>query len=240
MTIPAQYPNDMLTLKLLGHLAKGSIPLYWFLEQFATDSIYSRKDDFDDGINPNLWVSEGLEWKPDDLQGIIFGGPPGPVSIRGKNFGWQPARRCTSMIGLDLDNLVGKLEFGFAGHGSENSEGGVVIDAATPASSAGVVELAVGVRDTDNDNYFGIVSRGTNNAVGSGTSERSVAVNSGPLTLMVSVNEQTESRLWVNGSLVSIERDGPVARSNLGLWFYSEDITLSVDYIQAWQERVAL
>ncbi len=240
MTIPAEYPNDLLSNKLLRHLAQGSVPLYWFLEQLATESIYSIKDDFDRGIDERIWVTEGFEWKPDDLLGIIHGGPPGPVSIRSKNRGWMPAKRATAYIHLDCDNIAGKIEFGFAGLGAANADGGIVTDASTPSASAGVSEFAVGVRDTDNDDNFAVVSRGTGNAIGGGSIDRTINVAAGPTTLMISMNEQSETHFWVNGSLESIERSGPLPRSNLGLWFSSEGITLSVDFIQAWQERVTI
>lgn len=254
--LPTLPPNDHLTRKLLRRTIQGNNPLGALLEQLLTDSIYPLKDDFDKGINEAFWINGGFLWDGQDLHGRIFGAvTPAEneereregLTLRSRRYGWIPGHRCTAMIGFRLDGDKGKVEFGFTGGEIEQAPSGAVRDKSTPYASDIMDNFSVAVRDTDDDNFFSIVSLGQENAVGAGTTDKSISVSTGDdLSLMLALNEQTESRLWVNGMLTTVERSGPYRYSKLGLWLHATGNAggagagLNVDYIQSWQERQAV
>jgi hypothetical protein len=246
-------PNDHLNRRLLIREVGGEAPLVSLLEHLCTDSVYVLKDDFDQGINEAFWINSGFFWDGQDLHGSIFGAvTPAPdeereregLTLRSRRYGWGAGHRCVAMIRLRLDGDRGKVEFGFTGREIEDAPAGAVRDKSTPSAATFLNDFAVAIRDTDDDDFFGLVSLGRDNAVGGGTTDRSIPITVGEdISLMVALNEQTESRLWVNGILTTVERSGPSRYAQLGIWLHAGGNTgglgagLNVDYIQAWQER---
>lgn len=246
--LPATPPNDHLTRRLLRRTIAGDRPLTALLEQLCTASVYVEKDDFRTSTSPDsdLWINEGFIWNPDDLHGSISGvGVPeideernrAGASLHSRLFGWTPRKRCSVLASIRLDSLAGQCEVGFVDRNIVNTAAGAVLDKSTPTAPLAVDNLAVGVRNPADNAYFDLVTQGRrDNAVGAGTTDRRTEVGGDWMTIMVSCNEQAESHLWVNGASAAVERSGPVLSANLGLWLYTSS-GLSIDFIQAWEER---
>lgn len=256
--LPAHPPNDHLTRKLLRRALQGNNPLSTLLEQLITDTVYTQKNEFDEGIDENRWINGGFVWDPADLQGRIHGTsipeeddpivrPHTGLTLEGRVHGWRSGKRATAMIRLRLASLSGIVEFGFVDQLIVEAQGGVVLDKSTPLADSNLQDFSLAVRDPNDNAFFGIVSLGTDvlgntdNTIGGGTNEKVVAVSGGAeMTLMLATNEQTETRLWVDGKYTDVERSGPSRTADLGLWLHATSTALDVDYIQSWQERVAM
>lgn len=248
--LPAHPPNDHLTRKLLRRALQGNNPLSTLLEQLIPDTVYTQENEFDEGINENRWINGGFVWDADDLEGHIHGTtepeedevrPHTGLSLTGRIFGWSPEKRATAMIRFRPASLSGVIEFGFVDQLIVQARGGAIIAKATPLVDSALEDLSIAVRDSSDNAYFGLVTRGEDNTVGSGTNEKVVAVSGGAeMTLMLAMNEQEETRLWVDGMYTEIERSGPSRAADLGIWLHATNTALDVDYIQAWQERVAM
>ncbi len=250
---PAAPTDNHLTAKLLQRQANGDRPVAELLSFLCTDSFYTMKEEFDNGISETRWINGGFVWDEDDLQGLIYGEPveidedrPHPgLSLRSKQVGWRPDKRCVVMVRLHpLGSFTKKLEFGFV---NRAKSGQVITSKGTP-SDTGPGEYALGVRDPADSVYYDLLSRNSDDTSSStATQERSVpVVNPNPglgsfsedsHTIMVALNERDEARLWINGSFVGTHRSAPSFRSRLGIWLHCEQTTLAVEYIQAWQER---
>lgn len=251
-------PDYMLTQKLLRQQVQGGEPLYWLLQQLLTDSIFTFKEEFTNGISDNFWVNGGFRWEPEDLQGHIFGTAIGEedehrphtgLSLRGRVFGWQPGKRCSMMARIQLASLGGKVEFGFVDDHIKNALNGAVQSQSTPSTYDPLEDFTVATRSGTIADTYTLVTLGEDNAIGTSTSDKTVAI--GPAetlpedaryehSLMIATNEQTETYLWVDGQATDIERSGPKKEANLAPWIFAQDTGLTVHYVQLWQERKAV
>jgi hypothetical protein len=239
-------PNDHLNRRLLIREVGGEAPLVSLLEHLCTDSVYVLKDDFDRGLDTNRWINGGFVWDAEDLQGHIHGtstAEPGEdrphtgLSLTSQVFGWSPGKRAVAMIRLRLGGLSGIVEFGFVDQLVEQVSGGVVLAKSTPLGAGAPQDYAIAVRDPNDNAFFGIVSLGRDNTIGGGTNSKTVAIAGTDFTLMLALNEQTESRLWVDGMPTDIEYSGPSRYADLGVWLHADTTSINVDYVQIWQER---
>lgn len=242
-------PNDHLSRDLIIRELGGRAPLVTFLEQLCTDTVYVFKDDFDRGIDENRWKNGGFIWDPEDLEGHIHGTSVAApdedrshtgLTLMGRIFGWKAGKRAVTMIRMRMTALSGIVEFGFADPSVDLTAGGVVLDKSALLVAQGLDDFSIAVRYVSDSAFFGIVTGGRDNAVGSGTNSKAVAIANTEFSLMLALNEQEETRLWVNGMPTDIEYTGPHRRADLALWLHVDDNSLDVDYIQAWQERVAV
>ena len=238
--------NNHLTTRLLegsNRLTEGEQAL---LEILCTDSIYSIKDDFDRGIDPNLWVVENMAVAEHEFGGVIYGTSPedspnragGSSFIRSAVNGWKPAQRATVQVRMAPTNSNWHAEFGFI---SEAPTTSYVRLLTTTTLSRGKGSFGLAVRSPAVTGWYV--------ASGSPTSEAQTAITTRVsetafswTTFLVAVNEQGETRLWVNGQHNNeLGQDtGMVVNSGHYLWLNADRGNLAIDYIQAWQERSSL
>ena len=237
--------NNHLTTRLLegsNRLTEGEQAL---LEVLCTDSIYSIKDDFDRGIDPNLWVTQNLAVAEHEFGGVVYGtsdednpSAGGSSFIRSTVNGWRPSQRATVQVRMAPTNANWHAELGFV---SEAPTSGHVrlITSTTMARGRGNFGLAV--RSPDVDGWY-VVS-------GSPYAEAQTAITTRVsetafswTTFLVAINEQGETRLWINGQNANqLARDTSMHVNNgQHLWLYADRGNITIDYIQAWQERTAL
>jgi len=234
-----QLPPDMLTRRMLRRSLAGDRPLALLLEHLCTDTLYSVRDDFDDGLSDRRWRSQGFQWEENDHQGGIStlrDDDEADVDhwIASRTLGWRGDRRPTFMARLRTS--LGKFEFGFT---DTVDSGGLVTNKARPLANTRA-EFAVACFDRVDSDDVELFADGR--AISLSQSSPVAAVDADLLgqsfSIMVSLNEQSESRLWINGIYVTILRSGPSSTANLALWLQSRGACY-VDYFQAWQDRVA-
>jgi len=155
-----------------------------------------------------------------------------------------------------------KAEFGFLSATSGLSDqglGGGVLVKATPTANSRTADFALGVFDSDDNISLDlIVKRGS--SVGAGDQEGGpglASLSAGePFTVTLSITEGGGSRLWLNGAPIAKHQaaygtvqstEYPLASpyGALSIWLFMQNRAatyendLAVDYIRAWQERVA-
>lgn len=239
----SQYPNDHLTRRLLRKTGAFNTAVGAFLEHLATDSIYTRTDDFDEGISPIFWNSQNFYWEENDGGGGISTLRPfdyveeedagGDSWLISRTFWWRGSRRPTVMARL---KTRGKFEFGFVDH-LANAGFGIVTSKSTPTASSRAKDFVVACFDSSDTGTVDIVSDGGDETLTKSTPSTSISHTSGSTSLMVSFNEQGESHLWVNGIHTSLNREGPDEDANLAVWLQTNGV-VELDYIKNWQERI--
>lgn len=264
--LPTMPVNDYLTRKLLRKMAGTGTPLTALLEQLITDDVYALNDDFDKGLNANLWELYNMEVgddflysdQPDDADNDTPSNQQGywVISVSDR---WELGKRpvMQARVNFGLTTTLQHFEFGFV---ANPTEGRVVTDinvlgggsTVTPQRSVASNSFALAVRDNSfaAASQFYVVSGGP--VPGASTPSTQLQVDAtattptpdlvGEMTLMVAANEQGETRLWVNGqhdNSFSEEAD-IVPGAPCHLWVMGESGSLSIDYIQAWRERTLL
>jgi len=257
----------------------GRYPGAALLEPLAVDSVYSIKDEFDRGIDENLWtttsstdVDRGFEWDSEDPEGSITCNLGNTDDAYASFFSrlrtWNPGNRCAAQIRLNISPAVTtlKFEFGFVNPildlvtDAAEADGAVLVKA-TP--TANMANFGVVVYDTDDDTNLSVVAATRNTAVSSSDqSSAEEAFTSGEHSLLVWINEHNSVNMWYDGRAYAnvtsqvgtpTSSSGPnITGSTIGstsgshLWIYlqnrgasSSSRQLTVDYIQAWQERTA-
>src|SRR3990167_9929442 len=118
-------PNDHLTRKLLRrHQGLNGSPLEALLEQLCTESIYSLKDDFDRGIDTDLWVVRNMALAEHDPFGVLYGTSPeddpnrvgGDNLIRTRLANFFPNRRAVLQTRAQVSGDGSHVEIGFVGY----------------------------------------------------------------------------------------------------------------------------
>ena len=217
------------------------------LELLCTDSIYSIKDDFDRGIDSNLWTTRNMALAEHDPFGVLYGTSPedspnragGDNLVRTRLAIFFPNRRATVQVRAQISGDGSThAEVGFVGDDTSDEAAAVTLDT-DGTVRRGAESFGLALRSPLVDGWS-VVSGGstatTRTAVTTRVAER------GWSTFLVATNEQGETRLWVNG-----QHNNEVARQTLMrttgghyLWLHVLRGLLSVDYIQAWQERSSL
>ena len=95
-------------------------------------------------------------------------------------------------------------------------------------------------KGNDGDGSIDIVADGSSDSIARSSATTVITPRgSETFSIMLSLNEQRESMLWLNGVYTAVLRTGPRAKANMCIWLRTDDL-LYVDFIQAWQERVAI
>lgn len=237
--------NNHLTLELInGETVPGRRAL---LEQLCTDDIYSVKDDFDRGFDANLWVVKNMTVADHDPFGVIYSdAPEGAVGsnslIRSRLANFYPDRRATFQARAILPRDGSHVELGFVKEDHSDDTFAVML-----AADAGVAvnarSFGLAVR-SPNISGWSVVSGGsTTSAINTNRTAVTTRVSeTGWTTFLVAVNEQGETRVWINGqhdNTFAQRTDMHVTRGHY-LWINVPHGSLAVDYIQAWEERVPL
>lgn len=258
--LPTMPVNDYLTRKLLRKIAGTGTPLTALLEQLVTDSIYTLKDDFDRGLDENLWFTRGLRWNDNDDNGALDsssdeelpeGAGPQGMFLMSFGDGWRLNRRPVVQCRVDFSPAaqLSHFEVGFVSEMPSDGRGVVHdINSSTTERNTGVQTFTVAARDRsfDEDEAFYVVSGGSHATSGSDEVDSQVVTPnpplSGPMTLMVCANEQGETRLWVNGQHDNSFSEEADVIKDLGchLWVFGDRGSYSLDYIHAWRERTSL
>ena len=242
--------NNHLTTKLLEGSRRSTEGEQALLELLCTDSIYSIKDDFDKGIDANLWVTENLVVAEHEFGGVLYseaiapeGETPragGGSSIRSRINGWKPNHRPTVQVRIAPTSSNYQVELGFVNEVPDISAVRL-LSTTTLTRKADSFGVAVRSPNVSSGGWY-VASGGPNTtaqtAVSTPVSETAFAW----ATLLVAVNEQGETRLWVNG-----QYDNTVARATTMsvreghyLWLGADRGSMMIDYIQIWQERSPL
>ena len=235
--------NHLTTLLLEGsnRLTEGEQALLEFL---CTDSIYSIKDDFDQGINSDLWTVRNMVVADSEPSGVLAGNVDDPnlggdYLVRSRLPNFYPNRRATIQTRAQISGDGNtQAEVGFV-HDSFGDEGSPVVITAAAAVTRGARSFGVAVRSPYIDGWS-VVSGGRDGTNRSAATTR--VSERGWATFMVAVNEQGETRLWVNGQTnneVARQTDMQVTQGH-NLWVHVAHGLLAIDYIQAWQERIPL
>lgn len=257
-------------------------PIARILESLLIEDVFFFKDDFEFTLDTAVWLATNGDsnftrvanrangvLRSDngaDEDGVLVCAANGEI--------WDAGARCTALGRFAVADMANcKFEFGFADETDIND--GQVGVSATPTSIG--VDFAVCIRDTDNEGdtgaSFDLIADNQN-----GDNDGPVAVRGGItagaggsdsfddnewFTVMVSLNEQSEARAWVNGQFVGVLRSGvprptligtgaelpgspQTALTELSLWATIVDrdaantAQLDIDYIAAWQERTAV
>jgi len=212
--------------------------------------VYVLRDEFDDGLN-GRWETRGFQLQEGNLEGVLATVQDSDEPEEGDRYiistksGWRPKRRaCVQMKGaFGFATVQSKLEFGFA-HSNGSPNGCLWVSGTTDARNPHVPHFYLAVRDTINASRFDLAVASNNTlSVVDATPATAVSGNTN-FTLLLATNEQGEARLWVNGI-----HDNSVVRAGTGnvgadlrIWLHllnrlGGGVNLSVDYIQAWQER---
>ena len=237
--------NNHLSVKLLEASTRLTEGEQAILELLCTDSIYSIKDDFDRGIDDKLWVTRNMALADHDPFGVLYGTSPevdpGPGSdnlIRTRFANFFPNRRATLQVRAQIAGNGAHAELGFVGDDTNDVGAAVTLDT-NGTVRRGAESFGLALRSPLVSGW-NVVSGGS-----SGTTRTAVTTRvaeTGWATFLVAINEQGETRLWINGqnnNEVAIARS---MRTNGGhyLWFHVLRGLLSIDYCQAWQERSSL
>ena len=264
VALPTMPITDYLTRKLLRKIAGTGTPLTALLEQLVTDSVYTLKDDFDKGMDANLWEVVNMVVGDDVVYSDTEETDETPVlqqgySMKSVSNRWELGKRpvMQARVNFGPTTTLAHFEFGFV---ANPEDGRVVTDintvgggsTVTPQRSVASGSFALAVRDSSfaASSQFYVVSGGP--VIQSGVASTRLEVDAtattptpdlaGEMTLMVAANEQGETRLWVNGqhdNSFSEEAD-IVPSAPCHLWVMGESGSLSIDYIQAWRERTIL
>lgn len=233
-----------------------SNPLFHLLENLCVQNVVSFYDEFATSLDTTTWTASNsggagvsnFARVADTLDGIIQGdaGTTDDGDVRlftTSNAIWQLGNRPVVMARLRMPSAVAssKFEFGFA-----NAAGaGAVNVKATPTSTA--ADYAVIIRDTDHNTSVDLVTDGTTDAAGLVASSPGITFATNTYyNLMIALNERREARFWIDNVFQGVRRAGPDATVALGIWLYVQDRDdannrqLDVDYVKAWQERVAI
>ena len=190
-------------------------PLGALLEQLCTDSVYTWKDDFDDGLNARHWGTvasnpEQQDIRPFEDAGGVSGelvGTTGTtdnayIGLYGKRAVWSPHLQCVVQANVTFSAVDSiKFEFGFGQFVipfDDPNATGLVNVKATPTINTYAGAFSVLCYDTDDDTTIDIVARSAGTTVG-------VASSGGPtistvdLTLAVAMHKGGGTRAWVNG-----------------------------------------
>ena len=165
--IAAQFPNDHLTRKQLRKTGAGDRSLAFLLEQLCTDSIFSIKDEFEDGISANKWQSRGFVWEPEEFQGVISTlrvddedeALGGDSWIASRVFGWRGSHRPVVIARMRTDFSSGKFEFGFTSDVVDSGLG-IVTSKANVTANSRVRDFAVGCMDRNDDTSIDLLADG--------------------------------------------------------------------------------
>ena len=227
-------------------------PIYHLLSQLIVrDVAVLLKDEFTGVLNTDVWTStENGSGTPAALRTGVVNGEirmvPGTTDnndsrLVGQTTYVDSAFRPAFLARLNVDDITTvKWEAGFI----DAAAAGAVLVKATPTSTA--TDYAVVVRDTDDDTSIDLHSDGTTDAVGSIASSGSAptAANGIHNVFLLTVNEQTECRFWLDGGFAGVVRSGPDTGTLLTPWFYVQiraggAITrnLDIDFVQVWQDR---
>ena len=238
--------NHLTTLLLerSSRLTEGERAL---LELLCTDSIYSVKDDFDRGISSDLWVTQNMAVAEHEFGGVLYGTSPdesparagGGALIRSAINGFKPAQLATVQVRMAPTTSNWQVELGFASAAPDGVPAARLLSSTT--ISRAVDSFGLAVRTPAVSGWYvasGAPASTTQTAVTTYVSETAFTW----ATFLVAVNEQGETRLWING-----QHDNTLAR-NTGmlvqqghyLWLNADRGNIAIDYIQAWCERVAL
>lgn len=232
--------------------------LYRLLEDRCIRDVFGWQDDFDRTLDTGLWTASNsggagvanFARVTNGLSGLIEGNPGTDNDADVRLFttsreDFQMDNRPVVLARLRLTTVaLSKFEFGFAAA----VQAGQVSVKATPTATG--TDYAVAVRDVDDDTNIGLASAGDT------TAEVSVVDSAPGLTLadgdffvvMIALNERGEAYLWLNGIYQATHRTAanlPTAGTSLGVWVYAQNRSgasrpLRVDYVKAWQERVAV
>ena len=216
------------------------------LEFLCTDSIYSIKDDFDKGINSDLWVVENMAIADHEFNGVLYGTSPdesfpqagGSSFIRSRINGWKPSHRATFQVRMAPTNDNWGAELGLVSEAPTTSHVRLITSSTL---SRGKGSFGVATRSPDVSGWYVVSGSPYTEALTSITTRVSETAYAWT-TFRVAVNEQGETRLWING-----QNSNQVARNtdmlvNDGyhLWLYADRGNVAIDYIEAWQERTPL
>lgn len=199
------------------------------------------------------------------LLGTTGGEDDADIRLFSRLAAWSPGKRCGVQARFTLPSLTTvKLEFGFVSSffslNDPNDSDGAVLVKTTPTANMAVFQIAC--FDTDDDTNLSVIAASQNNAVSSGDPNNESAFAQGTSTVLVWANEQGGVSIWLNGrshantfSQPSADASGRAGTTGppLGspfrpgagshIWFYlqnraaSAGRSVSIDYIQAWQER---
>ena len=239
--------NHLTTLLLersSGRLTEGERAL---LELLCTDSIYSVKDDFDRGISPDLWVTQNMTVAEHEFGGVLYGTSPeespnragGGALIRSAVNGWKPAQRATVQVRMAPTTSNWQAELGFVSEAPDGVPAARLLSSTT--LSRAVDSFGLAVRTPTVSGWYvasGAPGSTAQAAVTTYVSETAFAW----VTFLVAVNEQGETRLWINGQHDNTlaRNTGMLATTGHYLWLNAERGNIAIDYIEAWQERAAL
>ena len=233
--------NNHLTVELLERLPEAQRAL---LEPLCTDSIYSIKDDFDRGLDANLWVTQNMEIAEHEFGGVLYATSPedmpnsagGTAFIRSRLAGWVPNRRATFQTLAHLSGSGSHLELGFV---QEDFAGSVASLETASVLRRGAESFGVALRSPNVSGWY-VASGGPTGTAHTATTTR--VAETGWATFMVAVNEQGETRLWVNGQHNNESARQTDMRVTQGhyLWVQTIKGALALDYVQVWQERSPL
>ena len=233
--------NNHLTTRLLegsNRLTEGEQAL---LEILCTDSIYSIKDDFDRGIDPNLWVVENMVVAEHEFGGVVYGTSPDddPMQAGGSSFirsavnGWKPAQRATVQVGMAATNAKWRAELGFVSEAPTTSYAQLLT---STTLSRGKGSFGLALRSPLVTGWY-VASGSPTSEVQTATTTRVSETAFAWTTFLLAVNEQGETRLWINGQNANqLARDTSMHVNNgHHLWLYADRGNITIDYIQAWQ-----
>lgn len=244
VALPTMPISDYLTRKLLRKITGTGTPLTALLEQLVTDSVYKLKDDFDKGLDANVWNVVNMQIGDDELnsdqpeddeEGNAQGFAVSSVSDR-----WELGKRPVMMAKVNFGPTTNLAHFEFGFVAMPTSEK-VVTDVAQRNNSVGSFALAVRDANFASPSQFYVSSGGVLTTMSSVATTPTPPLQ-GEMTLMVAANEQGETRLWVNGQHDnSFSGDSAIAPAfPCHLRVMGVSGSLSIDYIQAWRERTLL
>lgn len=217
----------------------------------AFRDIETFEDDFHGVLNLDFWNVANNGTAATDFvvaAGSIIKGDAGTddngyISLisDATNVTWSVGKRATAIFRIRLEDAVTdtKFEVGFI----DAAAAGAVNAKATPTSTA--TDYAVLIRDTDDDTNLSIIADGTTGAVASVDGSFTVATNTW-YDLMIATNEAQEVHGWINSQYQGKISSGPDDNTGLSLWVFLQNRAaatqkdMEVDYIRAWQERVAV
>jgi hypothetical protein len=262
------YPQSRKQLRS-GPGGGGSNPLYQFLETQCVDVIEHFDDFRDQELDLFRWEVGGTSDRPfaviqpNEWRGIAEGSASGGeyTYLFGRNLPMYARNRPiletrATFIGFP-DSA--KFEIGFIDGipgekpGLVGGPGAVYSKSAPTANSR---DFGVICFDTDDSTNIGIVGNyittetdTDNSTVLDGFAAASLdptlaAGDTNDVVFLLSLTEQGDARMWLNGAYIGEITTGPSRRSRIYPWVFvqgrSTGIVMQLDYIRAWQERIAL
>lgn len=185
------------------------------LPDFNDDSIYSIKDDFDQGeLNSSLWSTSetnsgtvGFYSLEDEINGWIAGDTgkvdDAAIKLYSAYALWSPARRCSVQFRMEFDTFTSlKFELGFVNPSislEDNQAVGAVNVKDTPTASDFFGDSAVIVYDTDDDTSCDLFQARNGSVEKVAQRGPSTLANPNTFTFLLSTTETGEARYWING-----------------------------------------